>query len=141
MRACTRLNNIMVAGTSRAATSTTCGMGAEGGRCQVESKQQQRPVVDNSCGPQAATLCIVHSQAPEPTSGLKVPGQKRPAMREPKMSLMAASLGGGTWKMANWRLRRLGMSLRPAPGVTMAATKLQGREWGGQAVSGCKQQL
>ena len=38
------------------------------------------------------------------------------------MSLMAASLGGGTWKMANWRLRRLGMSLRPAPGVTMAAT-------------------
>ena len=61
-----------------------------------------------------------------PTSGLNVLGQKRPAMREPKMSLMAASLGGGTWKMANWRLRRLGMSLRPAPGVTMAATNLRG---------------
>lgn len=49
---------------------------------------------------------------------------KRPRTIGPKMEARAAGVGVGTAKMAKWRLRRLGMSLRPAAGVCMAATKL-----------------
>ena len=40
--------------------------------------------------------------------------------------LMAAAEGWGTLKIANWRLRRLGMSFLPPPGTFMAATYLLG---------------
>lgn len=40
------------------------------------------------------------------------------------MLVMAALEGSGTLKMANWRLRRLGISFLPPPGTFMQATYL-----------------
>mmetsp|Transcript_29254 Transcript_29254/g.72342 ORF Transcript_29254/g.72342 Transcript_29254/m.72342 type:complete len:287 (+) Transcript_29254:1995-2855(+) len=54
-------------------------------------------------------------------SGENTSAAKRPATSCPKMLLMAATEGSGTLKMQNWRLRRLGMSFLPPPGVFIAA--------------------
>lgn len=55
------------------------------------------------------------------TSSEKVLASKRPWTREPKTALMAATDGSGTLKQQNCRLRRLGMSFLPPPGVFIAA--------------------
>mmetsp|Transcript_13331 Transcript_13331/g.21688 ORF Transcript_13331/g.21688 Transcript_13331/m.21688 type:complete len:222 (+) Transcript_13331:3272-3937(+) len=55
------------------------------------------------------------------TSAENTSAANRPATSCPKMLLMAATEGSGTLKMQNWRLRRLGISFLPPPGVFMAA--------------------
>jgi hypothetical protein len=71
---------------------------------------------------QTASIVLRDPPAQRRTSALKTSALKRPSTRRPKMPLMAATLGSGTLKSANWRLRRLGMSFLPPPGTFMAAT-------------------